>query len=186
MNDASDFSHFNSRRIPIAGCRLIVDFAPMEPIAHTYRPTQAILRKGRVSIAGQTYLVTFNTHDRLPLFADNESALAVARSLSDRRLWASSKLLAWTLMPDHWHGLIELGPLDDLSCRVGALKTNTARALRRANPDIGKVWAPAFHDRALRQEDNLLTAARYLVMNPVRAGLVRRIGDYPFWNAVWV
>jgi hypothetical protein len=28
--------------------------------------------------------------------------------------------------------------------------------------------------------------ARYMIANPVRAGLVRRVGDYSFWNAVWV
>jgi hypothetical protein len=28
--------------------------------------------------------------------------------------------------------------------------------------------------------------ARYVVMNPVRAGLVSRVGDYPFWDAAWI
>ena len=29
-------------------------------------------------------------------------------------------------------------------------------------------------------------ASRYVVANPLRAGLVERIGDYPYWNAVWI
>jgi hypothetical protein len=32
----------------------------------------------------------------------------------------------------------------------------------------------------------VVKVARYIVYNPVRAGLVSRIGDYPHWDAVWV
>ncbi|MBB5859537.1 hypothetical protein GGR69_001194 [Xanthomonas arboricola] len=28
--------------------------------------------------------------------------------------------------------------------------------------------------------------ARYLIANPLRAGLVARVGDYPFWDAIWL
>ena len=48
------------------------------------------------------------------------------------------------------------------------------------------MWARSFHDHALRRDENLLTVARYIVANPIRAGLVRRVGEYPFWNAVWL
>jgi putative transposase len=52
-------------------------------------------------------------------------------------------------------------------------------------PDLGTVWDVGFHDRAVRQDDDLVDMARYLVLNPVRAGLVRRVRDYPYWGAVW-
>ena len=42
------------------------------------------------------------------------------------------------------------------------------------------------HDRALRRDEDLLAVARYIVANPLRAGLVRRVGDYPLWDAVWL
>jgi hypothetical protein len=28
--------------------------------------------------------------------------------------------------------------------------------------------------------------ARYVVANPVRAGLVQRVGQYPHWDAIWL
>ena len=43
-----------------------------------------------------------------------------------------------------------------------------------------------YHEHALRDEQQLLVTARYLVANPLRAGLVTRLGDYPFWNAIWL
>ena len=48
------------------------------------------------------------------------------------------------------------------------------------------MWQEGFHDRALRQEADLRKAARYVVANPLRAGLVTDLGDYPLWDAVWV
>ena len=55
-----------------------------------------------------------------------------------------------------------------------------------ATGDCGQVWQPAYHDHALRAEDDLLVCARYLVANPVRAELVRSAHKYPYWNAVWL
>ena len=137
-------------------------------------------------MAGRIYLITFVTANRKRLFDDADNAAIVARASEDGRLWYRSRLLAWVLMPDHWHGLIELGTLDDISIVVQRLKTNTARALRRHRSDGTSVWATGFHDRALRADENLQAAARYLIANPLRAGLVTRIGNYPYWNAVWL
>ena len=59
------------------------------------------------------------------------------------------------------------------------------RALRCAGV-AGQVWTQGFHERAMRRQDNIVAAARYTIANPLRAGLVIEIGNYPFWNAVWL
>jgi hypothetical protein len=38
----------------------------------------------------------------------------------------------------------------------------------------------------LRRDENIRQAARYIVANPVRAGLVRRAADYPYWDCIWL
>jgi hypothetical protein len=38
----------------------------------------------------------------------------------------------------------------------------------------------------LRQDEDVARVARYVVANPLRAGLVKRIGDYPLWDAAWL
>jgi len=93
-------------------------------------------------------------------------------------------LLAWVLMPDHWHGLVQLGETGKLSPLVQRLKANSARRLPidMARP----VWGRGFHDHALRQEEDMRTVARYIVMNPVRAGIARSPRFYPYWDAVWL
>ena len=75
------------------------------------------LRIGRFSKPGGVYLVTFTTFDRLPFFADFGDARTASRTLAAPSSWPHARLLAWVLMPDHWHGLIELGERE--SCRAG-------------------------------------------------------------------
>jgi putative transposase len=88
-------------------------------------------------------------------------------------------------MPDHAHVLIELGGEESLSLAVGRAKAMASAELRRSAGLVG-IWQPGFHDHALRTEESVHEAARYLVANPLRAGLVTQIGNYPFWDSVWL
>ena len=156
------------------------------PALAAAHPGHAALRKGRQSRPQQIYFVTFVTHRRQPLFADFTTGCAAARALVAPENWTHARLLAWVLMPDHWHALVELRDGTTLSTLVQELKRESTQHLHTGNPDFGPVWARAFHDRALRRDDDVVAAARYLVMNPVRAGLSSKVREYPFWDAVWL
>ena len=145
----------------------------------------AALRRGRVSAAGQVYLVTTTTFRREPLFADFARASRLAAVVADTRIWRGGRMLCWVLMPDHLHLLLELGAHDTLDTAIGRFKAVSAARVRPAG-SASPVWSRGFHDRALRRDENLVGAARYLIANPLRAGLVTRVGDYPFWDAVWL
>ena len=88
-------------------------------------------------------------------------------------------------MPDHCHALVEVGETVPLSRLVARIKASSARRVGGAHPGLGRIWQRSFHDHAVRREEDLLDFARYVVANPLRAGLVRRLGDYPYWDAVW-
>ena len=155
------------------------------------RPTfpahgKASLRRGRISESGRIYLVTFCTAYRADLFLNPECARAFILSLHSRLLLKQSRLLCWVLMPDHWHGLIELGPIDTLSTLIGRIKGATANAINAQRKTRGGVWSDGFHDHAIRRDQDVVSVARYIVLNPVRAGLVQRVGEYPFWDAIWL
>jgi hypothetical protein len=51
---------------------------------------------------------------------------------------------------------------------------------------MGNIWQRGFFDRAIRKDDDLLGIARYIVANPLRAGIVDSVGDYPLWDAMWL
>ena len=165
--------------IPPAGA------SPNHGVMPLVRPGSAALRRFRLSRDGQIYLVTFVTRERRALFAEPDVASACVAAIVDERTWQRSRLLAWVLMPDHWHGLIELGGREGLSRLVRGLKCCSSRRVRADFPGIGAVWDRGFHDRAVRRDDDVRDMARYIVLNPVRARLVRRVRDYPYWGAVW-
>ena len=150
------------------------------------RNGSARLRRGRYSAAGQVYLVTFTTARRARLFDHRALALAAIRASIAPDTWRDSRLMCWVLMPDHWHGLVELGESEGLAKLIGRLKAMMARSVNTARGRRGAVWAGGFHDHAIRAEDDVLDCARYIVLNPVRAGLSRSVGGYPYWNAIWI
>lgn len=169
------------RALPIPQDGRAADAGPMKPI-----PGHTALRSGRCSLPQQIYLVTATTAGRQPLFAQWPSACAACRTLIQPVLWRGSRLLCWTLMPDHWHALLQVGDADTLSGVVNRVKSSVARAVNATLQRKGQLWAKSFHDHALRSEEDLLQVARYVVANPMRAGLVRSVRDYPFWDAVWL
>lgn len=150
-----------------------------------HQPGNRVLRKGRVSLAGHMYLITTVTRGREPLFSDFAAGCAAARCFDDTHVLRDTRMLAWVLMPDHAHWLIQLGEADNLNALASRLKSASARGANRRLLRNGPLWARAFHDHALRADEDLLRSARYVIANPIRAGLVERVGDYPFWNAVW-
>jgi putative transposase len=59
------------------------------------------------------------------------------------------------------------------------LKSFSARRIGRVGIET-PVWQKGYHDHALRDDDDYQFRIRYLINNPVRAGLVQRAQDYPF------
>ena len=144
------------------------------------------LRKGRYSEPHRPYLLTTITHDRRPLFSHFSCARTVIQSM---RYLHSSQIvesLAFVVMPDHLHWLCIPQPDYPLNYIMHSLKSWTANELSKHCAIQGPIWQPAYHDRALRKEEDIRSVARYIVGNPLRAGLVTSIGDYSHWDAVWL
>ena len=144
------------------------------------RPRAKDLRKGRVSLPGQVYHITTVTSDRTPFFADWRSARMLINTLREAQTRGVATTLAFVVMPDHLHWLLQLGADVSLPQMVGSVKAVTAHKLGQP------IWQSGFHDHALRHEDDVMEVARYIVANPLRAGLVEQLADYPHWDAVWL
>ncbi|RPH98876.1 MAG: transposase [Lysobacterales bacterium] len=154
-------------------------------MASKVRQGYRALRRGRYSRAGGIYFITTVIAGRIPWFAQFELARHMCRKLHEPAALADAANLCWVVMPDHVHLLLQLreAPLANV---LNTLKSKSAIELNREIGREGRFWEPGFHDHALRKEEDLLGIARYIVANPLRAGLVRRLGDYPYWNAVWL
>jgi putative transposase len=144
------------------------------------------LRRGRVSMPGHVYFITSVCAGRTCRFAGHDVACAASAVVAGADSWHDATVLAWVLMPDHLHLLLELGLQHTLQGVMQRGKSLIARAAHAAAGTQGEFWQPAFHDRALRRDEDVRAAARYLIANPLRAGLVERMGDYPYWDAQWL
>jgi REP element-mobilizing transposase RayT len=142
-------------------------------------------RTGRFSEHGRIYLITAVTKDRASFWSDWKIGALIARQLEQIDRDAVAATLAWVVMPDHFHWLIQLKdhPLSQVVARV---KSAGNHLVNKALARSGSIWQRGYHDRAIRREEDLKAVARYIVLNPVRAGLVKRVGDYPLWNAIWI
>ena len=148
-------------------------------------PAAHRLRAGRYAEPNRIYLLTTNTLDRKPVFADFALGRLGVHQFRRAQDLGLANSLAWAVMPDHFHWLIELhrGSLSELMQKTKSLST---KAVNQATGRNVGLWQRGFHDRALRREEDLVKMARYVVANPLRAGLVERLGDYPLWDAIWV
>ncbi len=143
------------------------------------------LRLGRYTEHNRIYLLTANTFERRPVFRDFTLGRLVVYQFRNAQEQGCAKSLAWVVMPDHFHWLVELqrGSLGGLIQRTKSFST------KAVNRSVGRktcLWQQGYHDRALRREEDLVKLARYVVANPLRAGLVEKLGDYPLWDAIWV
>lgn len=152
---------------------------------HSVTPRGNRLRRGRHSHTGRLYLLTTVTTGRAPLFRDFTLARCVINEMRATDTAGLSRTCAFVVMPDHLHWLVELlGP--DLSRLMLQIKSKSAIAINQQTGNHGRVWQHGFHDHALRQEEDILRLARYVIANPVRAGLVRSVGQYSHWDAMWL
>ncbi|MGG2399072.1 REP-associated tyrosine transposase [Pseudomonas sp. SH1-B] len=149
------------------------------------KPHAGALRRGRFSEPGHAYLLTAVLNEREVLFEEFALGRLLVAELRNAHETGLVNSLAWVVMPDHLHWLVQLESttLNELMRRV---KGRSARQINQRSSRTGPLWQHGFHDRALRQEEDLRAVARYVIANPVRAGLVKRVADYPLWDAVWL
>jgi len=142
------------------------------------------LRLGRFSEIGRYYLLTTASSQRIPIFHDFISARLLICSMMNLEQKGLLTSQAFVVMPDHIHWLVELKD-KSLSTIMNQLKGASARRIQQYRGSAGHLWQAGFHDHVLRRDEDLIAVGRYIVDNPVRAGLVTRAMDYPHWDAIW-
>src|SRR5205823_8817177 len=130
----------------------------------------------RVSLGGYVYHVLNRANARLPLFTKDADYAAFEHVLKEAGERFRLPVLAYCLMPNHWHLL--LWPQEDglLSRYMGWLTlTHTQRwHAHRGNTGSGHLYQGRFKSFVIQEDDHFLVAARYVERNALRAGLVQR------------
>jgi REP-associated tyrosine transposase len=125
------------------------------------------------------YFLTFCTESRQRLFVTLEPVdlvlVQIERSAAEERF----AVIAYCFMPDHLHLLIE-GRAESSDCRRFINRSKQFSGYHYAKAFGHRLWQRYGFERVLRDDEATLSVARYILENPLRSRLVRRVEDYPF------
>ena len=140
-------------------------------------------RTARASAGGLCYHVLNRGNARQEVFHKPDDYAAFARLLgeaSDRR---PMRLVAWCLMPNHFHLVLWPRHDGDLSRWMQWLLTAHVRRYHRHYQSSGHVWQGRFKAFPIQHDEHLATVLRYVERNPLRARLVKRAEDWR-WSSL--
>jgi putative transposase len=142
----------------------------------THRPR----RLDGVSYAGfQRYFVTSCTSERHRAFENADVTEWCTAQLRTTAAAHQFAIAAYCFMPDHVHLLLYgTSETADLRRCVARYKQLTGFEYRKRQHRL--LWQPGYHERVLRDEEATDPIARYILANPIRAGLTEKWGEYPF------
>jgi len=144
------------------------------------------LRKGRFSQQGRFYFVTAVTYGRTPFFNDFYNARILINHLKQSDLNHFTATVGFVVMLDHFHWVFKLVGDKSLSDVMGRVKGGASRELHLRLNRSEKIWQSGFHDHCIRSDEDFRRVMRYTVANPLRAGIVERVGDYPHWDCIYL
>jgi putative transposase len=126
----------------------------------------------------QRYSLTFCTDRRSHLFADRAIIDLVLAQISRAAAENQFAVIAYCFMPDHVR-LLE-GQSDASDCKRFITRSKQYSGFQFSQVRGGRLWQRYGFERVLRDDEDTLIVARYIVANPVRAHLAACVQDYPF------
>lgn len=127
----------------------------------------------RIEFPNALYHVTSRGNERKPIYKRDNDRLHFLDILSDTRDRFNWIVHAYCLMDNHYHLLIET-PDSNLSGGMRQLNGVYTQSFNRAHRRVGHVLQGRFKAILVQKEGHLLEVARYIVLNPVRAGAVEK------------
>jgi putative transposase len=145
-------------------------------------------RTARASAGNYCYHVLNRGNDRREVFRKFDDYAAFLRLIddaNDRVDGVSMRLLAYCLMPNHFHFVVWPREDGDLSRWMQWLMTSHVRRYHRHHASSGHVWQGRFKAFPIQRDEHLLTVMRYVERNPLRAKSlhVRRAERWPWSSA---
>jgi len=130
-------------------------------------------------LAGSVYFVTWRLQkfQRELAAPERDVIVSTLRHFDGQRY----DLLAYVVMPDHVHILVKPFDKHPLSDLVRSWKSYTAYQVQRKHGRYGKIWQEDYFDRIIRNENEFLGKAKYILNNPLKISPQNE--EYPW---VWV
>ncbi len=137
----------------------------------------------RAQLAGQAYHVLNRGNGRATVFHKDGDYRAFLDLLARAKAKFPVQVLGFCLLPNHFHLVVQPHTPAALSPFMQWWLTSHVRRYHRHYASSGHVWQGRFKSFPIQHDGHLLTVVRYVLLNPVRAGLVPRAVDWP-WSSL--
>jgi putative transposase len=139
----------------------------------------------RAAAGGYVYHVLNRANARMTIFKNDGDYEAFERVLTQAVERMETRLLAYCVMPNHWHLVVWPRKDGELSRFIGWLTlTHTQRwHAHRRSVGSGHVYQGRFKSFPVETDEHYHTVLRYVERNPLRAGLVRRAEQWR-WSSL--
>ncbi len=137
-------------------------------------------RTARASAADYCYHVLNRGNGRAEVFHDPDDYSAFLEMISDACGRLPMRVLAYCVLPNHFHLVLRPFGDGDLSRWMQWLLTTHVRRYRRKYGSSGHVWQGRFKAFPCQDDGHLLAVLRYVERNALRAGLTRRAQSWPY------
>jgi len=131
----------------------------------------------RLDHAGAIWHVTSRGNERREVFREDADRLTFLSVLAEVVRLDRWRIYAYVLMTNHYHLLIET-PLPTLSKGMHRLNGTYTQRYNQRYQRVGHLFQGRYTSILVERESHLLTLIRYVVLNPVRAGIARRAADW--------
>ena len=138
-------------------------------------------RPPRIQIPGGVYHVHAVAVTSRALFYDNDMRRTFLSFVNATTVRYSLEILAYVLLSTHYHMLVRITE-PDLSRAMQWLNSRFATAVNHGEGERGHVFGARFGSTLVTDDSQLLATVRYIARNPVKAGVCRRSGDWP-WSS---
>ena len=142
----------------------------------------AVPRFPRLVVPGYPHHVTQRGVRRQTTFFDNNDYLAYLKLASEMLENVDIEIWAYCLMPNHIHAVVLPGATESLSKFFAPLHRRYARRTNHKHDWRGHLWQERFFS-VVMDEPHVLSAMRYVELNPLRAGLCKMPQDWPWSSA---
>ncbi len=142
-------------------------------------------RRARVAPGGVIYHVFNRANGDGRLFSSPVSYRDFLRLVSECAATDRMRVLAYCLMPNHWHFLLWPYEDRDLFRFVHRLTLRHTKRWHSANGTDGRghLYQARYKSVAVQDDAHLVTACRYVERNPLKAGLVDNAASWPWSSA---
>ncbi len=142
-------------------------------------------RSARAAQGGLIYHVLNRGNDRKLIFHDSGDYAAFIKLLVLGRERAKISMLAYCLMPNHWHLVIRPAGDQDLARYMGWISNTHVKRYHQYHHTTGggHLYQGRYKSFPVQHDDHLLMVLRYVEANPLRAGLVAKAQDWR-WSSI--